>query len=636
MPSAHGRSGTRGRPKPVRWVLTTGGSKGCSTAHQGAETRQPPVVAGLDNITAIAVGGNFSLALRNDGTVWAWGSNQYGALGQGTTDANAHPTPTRINGIAGAVAITAGGRHALALLSDGTLLAWGDNSLGQLGDAGAARLVPGAVAGVTGVSNLAAGAYFTLARRIDGTVWGWGAAARGQTGVGPGITQSLPAPINGLTNIQSIAAGEVHGLAVRSDGAVLSWGDNFAGQLGIGSTDNQPHPVPFVVPRLAGATQVTAGYEHSLALLSEGTVWGWGNNRDGRLGTGATYSHYLPAPVSGLQSLATPLLTPNTFWGSPPYNIQVSCATPGVTLRYTTNGQDPTPDDATIPNGGTWRITGSVTLKVRAFLAGGLPSAVATGTYRVSGANPSDENEFFVTQHYRDFLEREPDAAGLSYWTGQLDQCSLDAACLQARRVGVSAAFFIELEFQETGFFVYRFYQASLGRQPVFAEFAADRALVIGGASAEANRLALARAWVQRPAFIARYPASQNAEQFIDALLATTQQASGVNLAGLRPTLVSEYAAQAHQIEARARVLRLVADAPAFQQAEYNKAFVLMQYFGYLRRNPDAAGYAFWLDVITNREAGNYRGMVCAFITAAEYQLRFGFTATRSNADCAP
>lgn len=259
------------------------------------------------------------------------------------------------------------------------------------------------------------------------------------------------------------------------------------------------------------------------------------------------------------------------------------------------------------------------------------------------GANSLEDARFFVSQHYRDFLVRQPDTAGAAYWTEQITGNATntppvcgrgDALCITQRRTNVSAAFFIELEFQDTGSFVYRFYKSSLGRNPTYAEFSPDRRLIIGGTSLEQSRLNFATAWVQRTAFTTRYPTTQTATQFVDALIASVQTASGVNLTTQRTTLLNEYNAQATQTAARARVVRLVADNTAFQQAEYNKAFVLMQYFGYLKRDIDQAGYDFWLNIVTNVQPGNYRGMVCAFSTAAEYQLRFGVNAPRSNADC--
>jgi len=262
-----------------------------------------------------------------------------------------------------------------------------------------------------------------------------------------------------------------------------------------------------------------------------------------------------------------------------------------------------------------------------------------------SDDNPIDDPQFFVRQHYLDFLNREPDQDGLDYWTQQITQCGSDTRCLHERRIGVSAAFFIEQEFQETGYFVYRFYKATYGRQPTYAEFSSDRAKLIGGPDLEANKQAFADAWVQRPEFLAAYPTdTMSPTEFVDQLF---------NSAGL---IDASYEQLRHQEivamnagRSPALVLRDVIEIPDFkdspdpndpryaevrQSSQYNPAFVLMQYFGYLRRDVDPDGYSFWLDVVNNSQPNNYHGMVCAFITSSEYQLRFGSAITRSNADC--
>jgi hypothetical protein len=146
--------------------------------------------------------------------------------------------------------------------------------------------------------------------------------------------------------------------------------------------------------------------------------------------------------------------------------------------------------------------------------------------------------------------------------------------------------------------------------------------------------LAFAQAFVQRAEFLQKYQSNSSAESFVDALLASVQQSSGVDLTGERDSLLSSYNSGANQVESRSLVLRDVADSSALMQAEYNSAFVLTEYFGYLRRDPDPSGYLFWLDVLNNRVAGNYRSMVCAFITSPEYQRRFSAVVSRSNADC--
>jgi hypothetical protein len=243
--------------------------------------------------------------------------------------------------------------------------------------------------------------------------------------------------------------------------------------------------------------------------------------------------------------------------------------------------------------------------------------------------NQIDDAQFFVGQHYRDFLNREPDAGGLNYWTGRINACA-DASCVNRERINVSAAFFVENEFQRTGSFVYRFHKASYGARPSFQQFNSDRSLVPEGPQLEANKQSFAESWVQRIEFLQKYPPGFSGPQFIDALLENIRQNSGVDLGNERAALITDYNANL----SRARILRLVADNQAFQSAEYNRSFVMMQYFGYLRRDPDEGGYQFWLDVLNNRVPNNFRAMVCAFLTSTEYQQRFGSFITRGNSDC--
>jgi len=245
--------------------------------------------------------------------------------------------------------------------------------------------------------------------------------------------------------------------------------------------------------------------------------------------------------------------------------------------------------------------------------------------------NPIDDARFFVRQQYLDFLNRDPDPGGFDYWTSAITSCNGDPQCINSRRVSVSAAFFIELEFQETGGYIYSLYKASYGQQPTYAQFIPDRSRVVGGANLDAGKQAFADAWVLRPDFLAKYPATMQQGDFVDTLIATVKATTSgvVDLTSQRVTLLATL-----QVSGRGSVVRQVAENAAFKQAEYNKAFVLMQYFGYLRRDPDQGGYNFWLDVLNNRVQNNYRGMVCAFITSAEYQDRFSSVITRNDSIC--
>jgi hypothetical protein len=248
--------------------------------------------------------------------------------------------------------------------------------------------------------------------------------------------------------------------------------------------------------------------------------------------------------------------------------------------------------------------------------------------------NPLEMDMFFVRQQYLDFLGREPDHQGLLYWTGELDKCGTDAACLNQRRIGIAAAFFVEQEYQQTGSFVYRLYKGALGRQLSFNEFNLDRPQVLSGDNLEGNKTAFADAFVQRAEFMQKYNGATSADSFVDALLNNIRQTSGADLGDQRATLLAKYNSGSDTNQSRALVLREAIDNASFKNAEYNPSFVLMEYFGYLKRDPEVDGYKFWLNVLNNKEPGNYRGMVCSFITSAEYQVRFSLVVPHSNQEC--
>jgi Tol biopolymer transport system component len=261
--------------------------------------------------------------------------------------------------------------------------------------------------------------------------------------------------------------------------------------------------------------------------------------------------------------------------------------------------------------------------------------------------NPIDCADFFVRQHYQDFLNRQPDADGLAFWTNEIALCGADQQCIEAKRINVSAAFFLSIEFQQTGYLVYRFYKAAYGNLPGapvpirLSESLPDtqqigQGVIVNQAGWETvlenNKQAFVSEFVQRPRFIASYPVSLTPTQFVDALFAN----AGVTPSDPdRAATINEFGGTLDTSEAaaRARALRRVAENSALQLQEFNRAFVLMQYFGYLRRNqndaPEAglnfAGYNFWLNKL-NSFNGDFAQaeMVKAFINSAEYRRRFG------------
>jgi hypothetical protein len=249
-------------------------------------------------------------------------------------------------------------------------------------------------------------------------------------------------------------------------------------------------------------------------------------------------------------------------------------------------------------------------------------------------ANPLESPEFFVRQQYLDFLNREPEQAGLDFWSGKLRSCGNNDECLRQRRLDVSAAFFISQEFGESGLYLYDLYEGGLGRRPDYAEYAADRRLVVGGPRLEADKAAFASSFVERAEFTTQYPLTMSGEVYVDSLLRRAGETAGLDLNAERARLLQLYQTGATVSESRSLVLRSVVEAEAFKQTQYNAGFVLSEYFSYLGRNPDRDGYEFWLNVLNAGDRNNYRGMVCSFVTSAEYQLRFASVIPRSNVEC--
>jgi hypothetical protein len=277
-------------------------------------------------------------------------------------------------------------------------------------------------------------------------------------------------------------------------------------------------------------------------------------------------------------------------------------------------------------------------------------TSVATITINDGGAegtgNPIDQSGFFVRQHYIDFLNREPDTPGFGFWKNEIDLCGSDPQCIEVKRINVSAAFFLSIEYQETGFLVYRFYKSGFGNltnppgAPVpirVLDFLRDMQQIGKGvevgkpgweAVLEANKVAYATDFVQRTDFKAAFPDSMTADQFVTKL---DTNAGGVLSDSEKTNLVAMLAVNPTDTSKRAATVRAVADDADLKSAEFNKAFVLSQFFGYLRRNPneapdtDFSGYQFWLNKL-NQFNGNFiqAEMVKAFISSLEYRNRFG------------
>jgi alpha-tubulin suppressor-like RCC1 family protein len=244
----------------------------------------------------IAAGGAHTVAIKSDGTLWAWGYNGYGQLGDGTTVLTKN-TPTQIGTGTTWSAIAAGEMHTIALRTDGTLWAWGWNNGGQLGNGTTVltKNTPTQIGTGATWSAISAGSLHTVALKSDGTLWTWGENTYGQLGDGTTVNKNIPTQIGTGTTWSAISAGNIHTIALKSDGTLWAWGRNTQGQLGDGTTLAKNTPIQIGT----GTTwsKVGAGSGHTLAIKTNGTLWAWGQNNFGQLGLGYTVNTTTPTQI---------------------------------------------------------------------------------------------------------------------------------------------------------------------------------------------------------------------------------------------------------------------------------------------------------------------------------------------------
>lgn len=388
----------------------------------------PVVVRGLERgsaVVAVAAGAAHSLALKADGSVVAWGYNGQGQLGVGGENAD-RVAPTEVTGLgpgSGVVAIAAGGNHFLALKGDGTVLAWGEGEHGKLGlggtGAGAgAQTTPAVVTGLgpgSGVVAVAAGTQASMALKADGSVLAWGSDSDGQLGDG-GEPQDQPAPVAvaGLgagSGVTAVAAGGLHMLALRSDGRVLAWGSDERGQLGDGG-ENLDRSTPAAVIGLGPgnrAVAVAAGLLHNLVLRADGSVVAWGSNHHNATGTG-TNDLAAPGPVPHVTTSDRPVVALAAGFG---HSLVV---TAGLARASTFSPLTPVRAwDSRVGPGPLGRLGPGGTAQIKVTGVGGVPPVGATGVVlNVTAIGPTAPT--FVTAWATG--ERRPDASNLNVPTG--------------------------------------------------------------------------------------------------------------------------------------------------------------------------------------------------------------------------
>jgi alpha-tubulin suppressor-like RCC1 family protein/pimeloyl-ACP methyl ester carboxylesterase len=262
------------------------------------QSMYPRRVTGLAGVSSVSAGDDHLVALGKNGAVLTWGKNTSGQLGDGTNEDRS--TPEVVPNLSNVISVKTGYAHTLVLQRDGTLVAWGDNYYGQLGNGdNIASSTPLRVVNLDDVHKIAAASGRNVALKNDGTVWCWGYVHYAWE-TGQDISNNTPLQVADLTDVIDIAAGYEHVVAVKADGTVWTWGSNYSNQLGNGASWSVFTASPVQVPNLTGVAKVASNFDHSLALLNDGTVWAWGFNAFGQLGDGTTQPRQRPVQVSGL------------------------------------------------------------------------------------------------------------------------------------------------------------------------------------------------------------------------------------------------------------------------------------------------------------------------------------------------
>jgi Alpha-tubulin suppressor and related RCC1 domain-containing proteins len=281
------------------WGSNDMGQLGLGSGNNGLRTR-PRRVAGAD-WKAVDVGYEFSVALKRNGSLWTWGNNNLGALGQGNSKEARRWRPTRVGKSSEWKAIAVGYDSVLALKRDGSLWAWGGNDLGQLGlgtTDDLAHPTPTRVGSDLDWTAISAGEVPSFAIKRDGSLWAWGGNGDGQLGLGDTVDRSVPTRVGAGSSWKAVAAAQEGGLALKRDGSLWAWGENGSGQLGLGDKVTRKSPTRV---RSSGWAKIAAGSDFSLALKANGSFWAWGSDRKDQLGLRVLRNRLVPTKIASLQ-----------------------------------------------------------------------------------------------------------------------------------------------------------------------------------------------------------------------------------------------------------------------------------------------------------------------------------------------
>ena len=272
------------------WALGSNdeGQLGDGTSGFENSKSTPTKIGSEINWASVSAGNYHTVAVKTDGTLWAWGWNDEGQLGDGTSgEENYKTTPTKIGSETNWASVSAGGAYTVAIKTDGTLWAWGYNYNGNLGDGTTTyRYTPTKIGNETNWASVSARVGTTLAIKTDGTLWAWGSNWDGQFGDGTKTDRTTPTKIGNETNWASVSVGTRHTVAIKTDGTLWAWGFNWDRQLGDDTL--QPSYTPKKIGNETNWASVSAGMHHTVALKTGGTLWAWGSNYYGQLGDGTT------------------------------------------------------------------------------------------------------------------------------------------------------------------------------------------------------------------------------------------------------------------------------------------------------------------------------------------------------------